>query len=82
MIAFRFEGREVEAPQGMSVAAALLAAGVVHLRDAPADGTPRGAFCMMGLCQECVVLVDGVAVEACRLPASPGLDVRAAGTGR
>lgn len=79
MIAFRFDGREVRAPAGMSVAAALLAAGVARLRAAPADGAPRGAFCMMGICQECVVLVDGVVVEACRLPAVAGLDVRSVG---
>lgn len=79
MIAFRFDGREVRAPAGMSVAAALLVEGIVHLRAAPADGAPRGAFCMMGVCQECVVLVDGVPVEACRLPAAAGLDVRSVG---
>lgn len=80
MIAFRFDGREVQAPAGMSVAAALLADGTVYLRDAPADAAPRGAFCMMGVCQECVVLVDGVPVEACRLPAAAGLDVRSIGS--
>lgn len=82
MIAFRFDGREVRAPAGMSVAAALLAGGTARLRDAPADGAPRGAFCMMGVCQECVVLVDGVVVEACRLPAAAGLDVRSIDSAR
>lgn len=82
MIAFRFDGRAIHAPRGMSVAAALLAAGVVHLRNAPCDAAPRGAFCMMGLCQECIVLADGIAIEACRLPASPDLDVRSVGGGR
>ncbi|RDJ20099.1 (2Fe-2S)-binding protein [Bosea caraganae] len=73
---FSFEGREIPAYEGESVATALLAAGITKLRCSPGDGGPRGLFCAMGVCQECVVSVAGQAVEACRLLAAPGLDVK------
>jgi predicted molibdopterin-dependent oxidoreductase YjgC len=61
--------------EGESLAAALLASRCRTLRHAPVDGGPRGLFCAMGSCQECVVRVDGVMVEACRLPVRAGLRV-------
>jgi len=75
-IRFSFDGRPIDAFAGESVAAALLAAGVRLLRRAPGDGAPRGAFCMIGLCQECLVEIAGRRVEACRTPAAEALEVR------
>jgi sarcosine oxidase subunit alpha len=72
---FQFDGRAIQAFAGESVAAALLAAGVRTLRHGPGDGGPRGAFCFMGVCQECVVEVDGARTESCRLPVRDGLKV-------
>jgi sarcosine oxidase subunit alpha len=73
---FLFEDEAVTAHEGESVATALLAKGVRRLRNAPVDQGPRGLFCVMGLCQECLVEVEGGAVEACRLVATEGLVVR------
>lgn len=75
-VRFRVNGQEVEGYEGESVAAALLAAGLRVLRHAPVDGGPRGLFCAMGICQECVVEADGRLTEACRLPVRPDLDIR------
>ncbi len=75
-VRFAFDGRAIEAHAGESVAAALLAAGVRTLRRAPVDGGPRGAFCLIGVCQECVVEIDGRRVEACRATVHEGLDVK------
>jgi D-hydroxyproline dehydrogenase subunit gamma len=72
---FRFEGQPVVAYEGESVATALLASGIRKLRRNPVDGGPRGVFCAMGLCQECLVEVEGSAVEACRLAVTEGLEV-------
>lgn len=69
------DGEPVPAHRGESVAAALFAAGVRRLRESPRSGQARGLFCMMGSCQECVVLVDGRRVPACRTPARDGLVV-------
>ncbi len=74
-ISFQFDGIEVGAFEGETIAAALLRARITHLRDAPNSKKPRGMFCVMGVCQECVVIVDGKIVEACRSKASDGLIV-------
>lgn len=68
-------GARVDAAPGQSVAAALLAAGILHLRDSPRAGAPRGAFCLIGVCQECVLQIDGAAVPACQVPVRSGMAV-------
>lgn len=69
------DGIAVAAAPGQSVAAALMAAGTLLLRRSPRAGTPRGAFCLSGVCQECVVQIDGAMVLACQVPVRPGLAV-------
>ena len=76
VVSFTMDGRPVEAHAGESLAAALLAAGIGTLRMSPRGGEPRGAFCWMGLCQECTVTVDGVRRPACRAEARDGMVVR------
>ncbi len=61
------DGQAVEAFAGESLAAALWAAGRRALRQSPRAGTPRGVFCMMGACQECLVRVDGQRALACQV---------------
>lgn len=73
---FEFDGRAFRAPAGRMLAAALIDAGDATLRANPVDGSPRGAFCLMGVCQDCVVLVEGLPIEACRLPVRDGLVAR------
>ncbi|MBW4025444.1 MAG: (2Fe-2S)-binding protein [Proteobacteria bacterium] len=75
MIRFFFDGRPIEAYPGESVAAALRAAGILALRRSPREGSPRGSFCWMGLCQECTVVADGVRRPACRLEVAGGMVV-------
>lgn len=55
-----FDGTEIAATEGETVAAALLAANVASLRDTPADNAPRAPFCLMGICFDCLVEIDGV----------------------
>ena len=74
-IAFQVDGRTVRAPAGLTLAAALLENGIRALRRSPVDGAPRGAFCHMGVCQECVVSVDGRRVRACCVTVRPGMAV-------
>lgn len=57
-IAITFEGAEFEARHGESLAAALIAGGVRHFRETR-NGACRGIFCGMGVCQECLVEIDG-----------------------
>ena len=74
-VTFTFDRARVEGHAGESLAAALMRAGHLHLRDAPEDDAPRGAFCLMGLCQECVVELDGLRVESCLTELRDGMVV-------
>ena len=78
-----FDGREVEAYAGETVAMALWAAGVRGLRASSKDGKPRGLFCAMGICYECLVDIDGRPVRACMQPViGPRMLVTSRGPGR
>lgn len=73
----RFEGQAVGFRDGDSVAAALLAAGVATFRETPVSGAARGPWCLMGVCFDCLVEIDGVASrQACLEPAREGMVVR------
>jgi len=74
-----FDGRPLDLPAGMSLAAALLAAGTLVLRTTPVSGAPRGPFCMMGACFDCLVEIDGTRVQACMTEVREGLVVRSIG---
>lgn len=58
-VSVTIDGREFRARAGDSVAAAMLAAGFDHCRTTPVSGAPRAPFCMMGVCFDCLVTVDG-----------------------
>jgi predicted molibdopterin-dependent oxidoreductase YjgC len=76
-IRFGYEGRDIEARLGDSVAAALLAAGVVDVRATPVSGTPRAPYCMMGVCFDCLVEIDGIGNrQACLTPIADGMQVK------
>ncbi|WOI58246.1 (2Fe-2S)-binding protein [Palleronia sp. LCG004] len=76
-VRFEFEGREIVAREGDSVALALAASGIRHLRDSVVSGDPRGMYCMMGTCFDCLVEIDGQPNrQACMTPVSEGLNVR------
>jgi predicted molibdopterin-dependent oxidoreductase YjgC len=71
-----FEDTKVSARAGDSVAAALLAAGVVATRTTPVSNAPRGPYCMMGVCFECLMVIDGIASrQACLTPVREGMRV-------
>lgn len=78
-ITLTVDGTDVTARAGESVAATLMANGRLSLRRAPRSGAHRGAFCMMGVCQECVMLIDGVRRPACMTEGRDGMTVEAIG---
>ena len=74
---FAFDGAPVTALPGQTVGAALLAAGVRTLRTTRVEGKPRGMFCGIGVCFDCLVTVNGEPnVRACLTPVRDGDDVR------
>lgn len=80
-IDFFFDGRRVTACAGDTVAAALWAAGIRQLRTSPRAGEPRGMFCAMGVCQECVVLINGQRRTGCQVVVSAQLQVQSVASG-
>lgn len=76
VLTITFEGVPVPAHAGDSVAAALLAAGHLVFRDTAVSGSPRGPFCMMGACFDCLVEIDGMpARQACMTTVQDGMRV-------
>ena len=72
-----FEDRPLRFAQGETVGGALLAAGIDTFRQTPVSGAERGPWCLMGVCFECLVSIDGVENQrACMKPARPGMQVR------
>ncbi len=70
------DGEAVEAYEGETVAAVLLARGEITTRTTP-GGEPRGIFCGMGVCFDCLMIVDGVPnTRACMTWVREGLDAR------
>ncbi|MGW0364770.1 (2Fe-2S)-binding protein [Streptomyces sp. NPDC002990] len=68
-----FDGRELPAQTGQSIAAVLWSAGILAWRTTREGGSPRGAFCGIGSCYDCLVTVNGRPNQrACLLPAQPG----------
>ena len=59
-VRLRVDGKEIDAPLGATVAAALFSSGVSSFRRS-VSGEPRGPICAMGICFECRVTIDGVA---------------------
>ena len=82
-VTIRFEGRPLEVPAGETVAAALLIEGVGATRTTPVSGAPRQAYCMMGVCFECLMVVDGEPDrQACMVRVADGMTVeRQSGAG-
>lgn len=76
MITFLFNGKQIEAEANTTIGAALLNAGIRELRSTRFDHKPRGLFCAIGSCFDCVVTVDGVANRrACITPVANGMVV-------
>ena len=75
-IRFQFDGTTIQARPGQSVAAALLASGIVAVRTTPVSGAPRAPFCFMGACFDCLVVVDGLPnQQACMIQVRDGMCV-------
>jgi predicted molibdopterin-dependent oxidoreductase YjgC len=70
------DGRPVAARAGDSVAAALLAAGIVVCRTTPVSDAPRAPYCLMGVCFDCLVAIDGKGSrQACRVRVRDGMRI-------
>ncbi len=79
-VAITIDGVELTVREGQSLLAVLLAEGRLALRRSERSGEPRGPLCGMGLCMDCLVMVDGRGlVRACMERVAPGMRVRTLG---
>jgi predicted molibdopterin-dependent oxidoreductase YjgC len=79
-ITISVDGNKMEAIEGEPIAAALMANGIRIFRRTRKRFEPRGVFCAIGLCTDCIMTVDGVSnVRTCVTMAKDGMDIR---TGR
>lgn len=75
-VTLTIDGTAIRARAGDSVAAAMLAAGRVACRTTPVSGAPRAPYCMMGVCFECLVTIDGLGSrQACLVRVRDGMAV-------
>ena len=73
-VTMTFDGDQVTALPGQSVGAALLGAGIRSWRTTRINGRPRGLFCGIGICYDCLITVDdSPSQRACLVPATEGL---------
>ena len=76
-IQLRLEGAALEAQAGDTLLTALLAGGAGYLRSSEFGDGPRAGFCLMGACQDCWVVVEGLGrVRACATLAEAGMKVK------
>ena len=74
LVSVTVNGREIRAVEGEPIAAALLAQGIRVMRKTPRYGQPRGLFCGIGRCTDCIMTVDGVPnVRTCVTPVRDGM---------
>ncbi len=75
-LSFTFEGKSVDAYEGETIAAALVASGVKVLGWSQRLHRPRGFFCAIGKCSSCLMRVDGVPnVRTCTTSVRDGMIV-------
>ncbi len=76
-VSLSFNDQTLEVPAGISVAAALLMSGINRFRATPVSESPRAPYCMMGVCFECLVDIDGVPNrQSCLIEVAEGMRIR------
>jgi len=77
LVEIEFDGKKLEAVEGEPIAAALLAQGIRVFRKTPKSGEPRGLFCAIGRCNDCVMTVNGVPnIRTCVTPVEAGMKIQ------
>ncbi len=77
LVSFTLDGKEMQGYEGEPIAAALRAAGVMVHRYTLKHNEPRGIFCAIGRCTDCVMIVDGEAnVRTCVTPLKAGMKIQ------
>jgi len=71
------DGKKIKAIDGEPIASALIAAGIKTFRKTIKREDPRGYFCGVGRCTDCMMIVDGIRnVRTCITPVEDGMVVK------
>ena len=82
VIKIHVDGRTIDAFAGEPIAAALMANGIKVLRYTKIKKEPRGIFCAIGQCNDCVMTVNGRPnVRTCVTRAEDGMKIETQGIG-
>jgi len=77
LVEIEVDGKTVHARTGEPIATALLAAGISTFRYTRKRHEPRGVFCAIGRCTDCMMIVDGVPnVRTCVTPVVAGMKIQ------
>ena len=67
-VSISINGKPFDVPAGETVAAAVLASGIGHTRTTAISNSPRAPFCLMGVCFECLMVINGLPNQrACKV---------------
>lgn len=76
LVSVTVDGRTIQLPEGVPLAAALLTHGIDAFHRSVRRAEPRGPWCLMGTCLQCIATVDGrPQVRTCRTPVAAGMAV-------
>ena len=76
-ITFTFNDKSYRAKQGDNISAALLTNNIFFNRKTFGNKNPRGSFCHMGVCFECMVQIDGTSgIQACKTLLTQGMEIK------
>ena len=71
------DGQEIKAREGIPIAAAMMRHGLLVHRLTEKRGDPRGIFCAIGRCNDCLMVVDGQPnVRTCVVPVREGMVIQ------
>ncbi len=77
VICITVDDKPIQVPTGYTVTAALLSEGYFSHRSSAVSNEPRGPYCLMGVCFECLVEIDGTPnQQGCMTPVAEGMSIK------
>jgi predicted molibdopterin-dependent oxidoreductase YjgC len=75
-VTITIDGSPFEVAAGETVAAAVLISGIGYTRTTPVSGAQRAPFCLMGVCYECLMIINGQPNQrACKEYVAEGMSI-------
>jgi len=72
-----FEGENLDVEKGQTVASAVLVGCNKVFRSSVVSGQPRAPYCMMGVCFECLIEINGIPNQrACMIPVREAMEIK------